>query len=171
MAEELRIGPVDVKHRSPLGVWLLIVVTLGIYGLVHWYKINREMRDYSAEAGSPLGNDPALSLLALFPGGFLIIPPIWTWVTTTQRAQVVRRLAADGPSEEPSVFLGVLLGFIWATNHPYLQSSLNATWRMAGAAPHAGPAEPPPPEPPAEPPPPEPPAEPPPPEPPADAPR
>jgi hypothetical protein len=42
-------------------------------------------------------------------------------------------MAADGPTEVPSTFLGVLLGFIWATNHPYLQSSLNATWRMAGA--------------------------------------
>ena len=91
------------------------------------------MRDYSQEAGAPLGNDPALSLLALFPGGVVIVPAIWTWVTTTQRAQAVRRMAADGPTEVPSLFLGVLLGFIWATNHPYLQSSLNATWRMAGA--------------------------------------
>lgn len=135
MAEELRIGSANVKERSPLGVWLLIVVTLGIYGLVHWYKINREMRDYSQEAGAPLGNDPTASLLALFPGGILIVPAIWTWVTTTQRAQAVRRLAADGPTEVPSLFLGVLLGFIYATNHPYLQSSLNATWRMAGATP------------------------------------
>jgi hypothetical protein len=133
MAEEMRIGSAHVKERSPLGVWLLIVVTLGIYGLVHWYKINREMRDYSEEAGAPLGNDPALSLLALFPGGIVLVPAIWTWVTTTQRAQAVRRMAADGPTEVPSTFLGVLLGFIWATNHPYLQSSLNATWRMAGA--------------------------------------
>jgi hypothetical protein len=134
MAEELRIGSAHVKERGPLVVWLLIVVTLGIYGLVHWYKINREMRDYSEEAGAPLGNDPALSLLALFPGGIIIVPAIWTWVTTTQRAQAVRRMAAgDAATEVPSVFLGVLLGFIYATNHPYLQSSLNATWRMAGA--------------------------------------
>src|SRR5262245_33306811 len=134
MAEELRIGSAHVKERSPLGVWVLIVVTLGIYGLVHWYKINREMRDYSQEAGAPLGNDPALSLLALFPGGIILVPAIWTWVTTTERAQAVRRMAAAGEATEvPSLFLGVLLGFIWATNHPYLQSSLNATWRMAGA--------------------------------------
>ena len=66
-------------------------------------------------------------------GGIIVVPAIWTWVTTTQRAQAVRRMAADGPTEVPSLFLGVLLGFIWATNHPYLQSSLNATWRMAGA--------------------------------------
>ncbi len=151
MAEELRIGPVNVKERGPLVVWLLIVVTLGIYGLVHWYKINREMRDYSEHAGAPLGNDPTLSLLALFPGGIVIVPAIWTWVTTTQRAQAVRRMAAgDAATEVPSVFLGVLLGFIYATNHPYLQSSLNATWRMAGATSAfaaAPPEEPPPAEP------------------------
>ena len=46
-------------------------------------------------------------------------------------------MAAAGPSEVPSLFLNVLLGFIWATNHPYLQSSVNATWRMAGATPLA----------------------------------
>ncbi|HEX6855719.1 MAG TPA: DUF4234 domain-containing protein [Streptosporangiaceae bacterium] len=30
------------KHRSPLGVWLLSIITFGIYGLVYWYKIHAE---------------------------------------------------------------------------------------------------------------------------------
>jgi hypothetical protein len=81
-----------------------------IYGLVHWYTINREMRDYSQEAGAPLGNDPTASLLALLPGGIVIVPAIWTWVTTTQRAQAARRLAAPEPTEVPSLFLGLQLG-------------------------------------------------------------
>jgi hypothetical protein len=54
-------------------VWALSIITLGIYHLVWWYKINRELRDYSAAAGAPLGNSPLLSLLALFPGGILIM--------------------------------------------------------------------------------------------------
>ena len=34
------------KTRSPFGVWVLTFVTLGIYGLVWHYKVNRELRDF-----------------------------------------------------------------------------------------------------------------------------
>ena len=34
------------KTRGPVVVWLLSAVTLGIYYLVWWYKINREVRDF-----------------------------------------------------------------------------------------------------------------------------
>ncbi|MGB0730681.1 MAG: DUF4234 domain-containing protein [Miltoncostaeaceae bacterium] len=114
--------------------WLLLVVTLGIYGLFHWYYINREMRDVSAAMGTPFGNAPGMSVLALFPGGILIVPAIWTWVTTARRARDLRVMALDGrPGEVTSVPLAVLLGFIYGLNHPYLQASLNATYDLAGA--------------------------------------
>ena len=47
MAEELLIGRnrERVKLRSPWAVALLPFITLGIYHLVWWYRINREMRD------------------------------------------------------------------------------------------------------------------------------
>jgi hypothetical protein len=114
--------------------WLLLVVTLGIYGLFHWYYINREMRDVSAAMGRPFGNAPGMSVLALFPGGILIVPAIWTWVTTARRARDLRVMALDGRAGEvTSVPLAVLLGFIYGLNHPYLQASLNATYDLAGA--------------------------------------
>ena len=75
MAEELRIGSAHVKERSPLGVWLLIVVTLGIYGLVHWYKINREMRDYSQERASRWATTRRSASSRSSPAGSSSCPP------------------------------------------------------------------------------------------------
>ena len=133
-AEDITVRGVRAKTRGPVITWLLLVVTLGIYGLFHWYYINREMRDVSAAMGTPFGNAPGMSVLALFPGGILIVPAIWTWVTTARRARDLRVMALDGrPGEVPSVPLAVLLGFIYGLNHPYLQASLNATYDLAGA--------------------------------------
>ena len=133
-AEDITVRGVRARTRGPVITWLLLVVTLGIYGLFHWYYINREMRDVSAAMGSPFGNAPGMSVLALFPGGILIVPAIWTWVTTARRARDLRVMALDGrPGEVTSVPLAVLLGFIYGLNHPYLQASLNATYDLAGA--------------------------------------
>ena len=48
MAQELAIrGTQDrVKARNPWAVALLPIVTLGVYHLVWWYRINRELRDF-----------------------------------------------------------------------------------------------------------------------------
>ena len=133
-AEDITVRGVRARTRGPVITWLLLVVTLGIYGLFHWYYINREMRDVSAAMGTPFGNAPGMSVLALFPGGILIVPAIWTWVTTARRARDLRVMALDGrPGEVTSVPLAVLLGFIYGLNHPYLQASLNATYNLAGA--------------------------------------
>lgn len=136
MVEDLTVRGIAVTRRGPLVTWLLLIVTLGIYGLFHWYYMNREVRDFSAAMGSPLGNVPGRSVLALFPGAFLIVPAIWTYVTTAQRVREVRRMVlAGGPGEQPSVGLSVLLSFLSGLEHPYLQASLNATWDMASATP------------------------------------
>lgn len=138
MAQDLTVRGVAVRNRGPLVTWLLILVTLGVYGLFHWYYMNREVRDFSEAMGSPLGNAPGRSVLALFPGGLLVVPAIWTWATTAQRVREVRRMVlAGGPGEQPSVPLSVLMSFLYNLEHPYLQASLNATWDMAGATPVA----------------------------------
>ena len=48
MAQELEIRDSNerVKLRSPWAAALLPIITLGIYHLVWWYRINRELRDY-----------------------------------------------------------------------------------------------------------------------------
>lgn len=130
-AELLDVRGVVVKRRGVFVTWLLIIVTLGIYALFHWYYMNRELRDMSEALGKPFGNSPALSVLALFPGGFLVVPAIWTWVTTARRTRDLREFALDGRAgDHTSVALGVLLAFFYGLNHPYLQASLNGTWEI-----------------------------------------
>ena len=130
-AEVMEVRGVVVKRRGVFVTWLLIIVTLGIYALFHWYYMNRELRDMSEALGKPFGNSPGLSVLALFPGGFLLVPAIWTWVTTARRTRDLRELALDGRAgDHTSVALAVLLGFFYALNHPYLQASLNGTWEI-----------------------------------------
>lgn len=123
MAAELNIAGASVKKRNPWAVWGLSLVTLGIYGLVWWYKINREIRDYSQARGQGIGNSPALSLLALFPFGF---PPIWTHISTPMRIREAGRIA--GGAGQLSIALAIILWFIFALNIPYLQSALNEVW-------------------------------------------
>ena len=129
MAHELQIPDTQdsVKIRSPWAVALLPIVTLGIYHLVWWYRINRELRDYGRAKGYDLGQNPTMSLLALFPGVIIIVPALVTYWRGTKRIQGAARLAGKEPPNgwiALVLYLVISIGF-WA----YLQSSLNAIWR------------------------------------------
>ena len=89
MAQSLVIpGTVEeAKIRTPIAVWLWNIPTLGIYRYFWWYYINNEMRNLGKSKGTDsLGTSPVASLFALI-FGFLIVPLIWTIVTTTRRVQ------------------------------------------------------------------------------------
>ena len=68
MAETIDITGVQVKIRSPWGVFFLSLITFGIYYFVWYYKTNKELQLYTDVS-------PGTSLLAITLGGFLIIPP------------------------------------------------------------------------------------------------
>jgi hypothetical protein len=56
-------------------VAIVSIVTPGIYVLFWWYFVNREMADYGrARDTKELGDNPTLSLLALMPGAFVVVP-------------------------------------------------------------------------------------------------
>src|SRR3989442_9516323 len=87
MAEALDILGGHVKVRSLWGVFLLALVTLGIYYLVWYYKINRELKDFGAEKKD---FSPGLAVVAISIGGWLIIPPfvsMWGAVKPIPRAE------------------------------------------------------------------------------------
>jgi Domain of unknown function (DUF4234) len=129
MAYELQIknSQERVKFRSPWAVALLPIITLGIYHLVWWYRINRELRDYGRAKGYDLGQNPTNSLLALFPGSFIIVPPLITYWRGTQRVQGAARL---GGKEPPNGWIALILYLILALGFwAYLQVSLNDLWR------------------------------------------
>jgi hypothetical protein len=52
---QIRDSDHQVKHRSPWAAALLPIVTLGIYHLVWWYRVNRELRDFGRARGYDLG--------------------------------------------------------------------------------------------------------------------
>ena len=108
------------KTRSPFGVWVLTLITFGIYGMVWHYKVNRELRDYHPS----IQVNPGLALLALFF-------PIAAWCTvynTGKRVAQAQQLAGMG-NGGCSGALGVLLCFVFGLHPLYYQSELNRIWR------------------------------------------
>lgn len=134
MAEEVQIQDspegAQAKLRSPLGVAVLVLVTLGIYGFFWWYYINKEMVEYGRAKGTDeLGDSPGKSVLALFPGGLLIIPSIMSTIGTSKRTQAAARLSGRPEGINGWIALLLLL-FITPAFYAYLQSDLNKTWEQ-----------------------------------------
>jgi len=99
MAEEVQIpgAGTPAKIRNIIAVPVLAIITLGVYLVVWWYKINREMADLGRARGTDeLGDSPGKSTLALFPGALIIVPAIWTTITTFQRVQKAQKLSGQG---------------------------------------------------------------------------
>ncbi len=134
MAYEMQIrGTQDeVKIRNPWAVALLPFVTLGIYHLVWWYRINRELRDYGQAKGYDLGQNPTNSVLALFPGGLIIIPALITYWRGAKRVQGASRI---GGNEALNGWIALILYFLLAPGlWAYIQVSLNDLWRKEADA-------------------------------------
>jgi hypothetical protein len=78
------------KHCNPFLVWLVWPpITLGIYHVVWWYKINREVRDFDQR----IEVSPGAAVLALFPGAVILVPP---YVSVWNTGDRIRRVQAAG---------------------------------------------------------------------------
>ena len=143
MAEIVTVGSEQFKRRNPAAVWLgLPIITLGVYSLVWWYKINNEARRY---LGDPTIR-PVRSLLAVLIGWVVIVPPFVSIYRTGKRVQRMEQAAGlTGPTEP---VLGLIAAFILSLHVLYLQSHLNRIWdaylRPASATPEPGALPPPP---------------------------
>src|SRR5437764_14206860 len=134
MAYELQIRDSEerVKIRSPWAVALLPIITLGIYHLVWWYRIHKELRDYGRAKGYDLGQNPTNSVLAVFPGAIVVVPVLITYWRGTKRVQQAARVGGRQPLNGwIALILYLLIGPVfWA----YLQVSLNELWRAEARA-------------------------------------
>ena len=121
------------KIRGPIAVAIFSVITLGIYLIFWWYYVNKEMADYGrARNTEELGDNPTKSTLALFPGALIVVPAIWTMVTTFQRIQAAQRLTGQTPING---WLGFVLYLVFSpAAYGYMQSGLNSAWTAAGSA-------------------------------------
>ena len=100
-ADHVQLAPgVVAKIRNPILVVVFSLITLGIYQVFWWYFTNREMADYGRARGTnELGDSPAKSTLALFPGSLVVVPAIWTYFTTFQRIQAAQRLNSQASDQ------------------------------------------------------------------------
>ena len=135
MAQDYTVRGVQVRERNPWVTWLLALVTLGVYGFVYWYKINRELRDASAAWGQPFGNDPVLAVLAVTLGALIIVPPIMSAIYTARRVRAMEELVAPDVEwgGQPSSGLTVLLELVGGFHLIYVQSYLNRIWERGRA--------------------------------------
>lgn len=127
MAQEVTVDGKPAKIRHPLGPLGLGIVTLGIYPLVWYFKINRELRDQGEDVS------PGVALLAITLGVILLlIPPLVSMYNTAER---VRRVQERKGVESPiSPVLALVLLFLPVVNMfqtAYVQSSLNRAWERA----------------------------------------
>jgi hypothetical protein len=132
MSYEVVLRPTQAraKVRNPWGVLGLSVVTLGIYAIFWWYFINREMRDLGrARAARDLGDSPGLSVAAYWLGSYILIPYIWTAVTTCKRIRTAQRLVG-----REDLLNGWIAGLLWVFTlglgaYVYLQHHLDKVWK------------------------------------------
>jgi Domain of unknown function (DUF4234) len=147
MADEVQIngGPGIAKIRHPVGVAVLTLITLGIYGLYWWYQVNREMVDLGkARNAEGLGDNPTTSLLAFFPGGLIIVPALISLYNGTQRMKRAQELTT-GTTPSLNGWIIVILVVLGLTlvAYGYMQAELNKAWRaLPGAAIQPGAAAP-----------------------------
>jgi Domain of unknown function (DUF4234) len=138
MAEEVQIPGAGstAKIRNIIAVPVLAIITIGVYLVVWWYKINREMADLGRARGTDeLGDSPGKSTLALFPGALIIVPALWTTVTTFQRVQKTQKLTGQSVING---WLGLVLYLVFSPAlYSYMQSALNGVWHSIGIAPVA----------------------------------
>ncbi len=129
---QLRNSQERVKIRSPWGAALLPIITLGIYHLVWWYQIQRELRDYGRSKGYDLGQNPTNSVLALFPGSLIVVPALITYWRGTKRVQ---QAAIVGGKQPLSGWIALILYLLLAPAFwAYVQVSLNELWQSEADA-------------------------------------
>jgi len=115
MAEEIAIrGSNEVgKIRGFVSAFLLVIVTFGIYGIVLYYKQNKELAELGKARGTEeLGTSPGTSVLAVTLGAFIIVPAFISMYNTWNRQTKARRMF--GVTDGMDAGLGFLLQLVFS---------------------------------------------------------
>jgi hypothetical protein len=124
------------RIRNPWAVFVLAIVTFGVYYLYWYYQANRELKDFG------VGRRPVVSVLAVVPGVLLLVPPFvswWRFLGRLRQAEV--RAGTPGRIDHGlGIVLYVLGVFLLPIELIYTQQHLNDVWRqLEPAAPPAAP--------------------------------
>ncbi len=116
------------KTRNIFLVWLIWpLITLGIYHLVWWYKINKEARDFDAR----IQVNPVLSVLALALVFIIIVPPFVSVYRTGDR--IAQMQEAAGLQRSCTAVIGLIGMFVASLQSLYYQAELNKIWAHLGS--------------------------------------
>jgi Domain of unknown function (DUF4234) len=109
-----------MKARNPWLVWLVWpFITLGIYHLVWYYKIHKEMAEFDRRRAVPVAG-PMLVLLFL---SWTLIAPLISYYNCGNRIASTQRSAGLQPTCSPVI--GLLLMFVFGSGTVYYQFELN----------------------------------------------
>ncbi|GAB2992127.1 DUF4234 domain-containing protein [Amycolatopsis acidiphila] len=109
-----------MKQRHPVTVWLLWpFLTLGIYSLVWYYKIHKEMAEFDRRRAVPVAG-PMLVLLFL---SWTFVAPMVSYYNCGTRIRKAQRAA--GLPETCSPAGGMLLMLVFGVGVLYYQIELN----------------------------------------------
>jgi hypothetical protein len=130
VAQEVVIAGTNqtAKVRSPLGVAALSLITLGIYYLYWYWRVNVEMSDLGQSRGEEeLGETPLISLLAVTLGALLIVPPFVSIFHTGQRLNKAQHMTGERVGFSPilGLVLAILLFPVFAA---IVQNGANNVW-------------------------------------------
>jgi Domain of unknown function (DUF4234) len=140
MAETVTIRGQSYLKRDPLVVLLLSFITLGIYALYWYYKVNEEIQRYTGD----MTISPVRSLMAVLFGWIIIVPPfIAVWNTANHVVEIERGVEIQ-QELSPAIAI-VLLLVIAVALGLYVQEHLNRVWDRAAGLPGASPPSAPPP--------------------------
>lgn len=126
MADAVVVNGIYFKRRNPWGVFGLAFITLGIYAIVWYYKINNELKNYGIE------NRPGVATLAVTLGALLLVPPFVSYYKTADRIlQAQKRAEAEERIIPVLALLLIIVVSLFA--FPYYQSQLNKVWDAEAA--------------------------------------
>ncbi len=123
MATTVTIDGQIYRKREPLGVLGLSFITLGIYFLYWYYKVNDELKRF--EHDDTIG--PTRSLMALLFGWIIIVPPFIAMYNTAKHVRTIEERLSLVSQLEPALVI-VIMFLLSIGNGLYVQEHLNRIW-------------------------------------------
>ncbi|MFJ8754458.1 DUF4234 domain-containing protein [Streptomyces sp. NPDC102441] len=130
-------GPLSglaMKRRGPVAVWLgLTLITLGIYQLVWYFKIHKELQEFDRRQDLKPGG----SVLVLIFLGWTLIAPLISFRNSGQAIADAQRAAGLPVTCSPATSMWLM--FVFGLNVWYMQRQLNLiVGAYPGVVPGAG---------------------------------
>jgi hypothetical protein len=129
MATTVTIDGQPYLKREPLGVLGLSFITLGIYFLYWYYKVNDELRRFEHDDSI----SPTRSLMALLFGWIIIVPPFIAMYNTAKHVRSIEERMGITSQLEPALVIVIML-LVSIGNGLYIQEHLNRIWDRAADA-------------------------------------